>query len=121
VVEYRWVFGHVGFFCACRKRDSTTVKQGQGRDVTNSHIARTARARLAIRETEPGPFFEEDLTMLQLAIVLLVIALLAALLGFGGLAGSFVGLAKIVFFVFLVLAVLSFFGGSIFRRRYSSP
>jgi uncharacterized membrane protein YtjA (UPF0391 family) len=51
-------------------------------------------------------------------MLLLVVALLAALLGFGGLAGSFVGLAKIVFFVFLVLAVLSFFGGSVFRRRY---
>ena len=68
--------------------------------------------------TEPRGFSKEDLTMLQLAIVLLVIALLAALLGFGGLAGSFVGLAKIVFFVFLVLAVLSFFGGNVFRRRY---
>ena len=54
--------------------------------------------------------------MLQFAVFLLVIALIAALLGFGGLAGSFVGLAKIVFFVFLVLAVLSFFGGSVFRR-----
>ena len=56
--------------------------------------------------------------MLQLAIVCLVVALIAALLGFGGIAGSFVGVAKILFFVFLVLAVLSFFGGSIFRRRY---
>ena len=61
----------------------------------------------------------EELTMLQFAVLLLVIALLAGLLGFGGLAGSFVGLAKIVFFVFLILAVLSFFfGGNLFRRRY---
>jgi len=52
--------------------------------------------------------------MLQWAIVFLVIALVAAFLGFGGLAGSFVGLAKILFFVFLIIAVLSFFGG---RRR----
>ena len=56
--------------------------------------------------------------MLQFAVVLLVIALVAALLGFGGLAGSFVGLAKIVFFVFLILAVLSFFFGGGLRRRY---
>ena len=57
----------------------------------------------------------EDTTMLQLAIACLVIALLAAILGFGGIAGSFVGVAKILFIVFLVLAVLSFlFGG--FRR-----
>ncbi|MEX2560767.1 MAG: DUF1328 domain-containing protein [Pirellulales bacterium] len=54
--------------------------------------------------------------MLQLAVGLLVIALVAFLLGFGGLAGSFVGLAKIVFIVFLILAVLSFLGSG-FRRR----
>ena len=49
--------------------------------------------------------------MLQLAIWCLVIALIAAVLGFGGIAGSFVGVAKILFVVFLVLAVLSFFFG----------
>ncbi|NQV25939.1 MAG: DUF1328 domain-containing protein [Rhodopirellula sp.] len=53
--------------------------------------------------------------MLQLAVFCLVIAIIAAVLGFGGIAGSFVGAAKIMFVVFLVLAVLSFlFGG---RRR----
>ena len=51
--------------------------------------------------------------MLQLAITCLVIALIAALLGFGGIAGSFVGVAKILFVVFLVLAVLSFLGGGL--------
>jgi uncharacterized membrane protein YtjA (UPF0391 family) len=55
--------------------------------------------------------------MLQLAIACLVIALIAAVLGFGGIAGSFVGVAKILFVVFLVLAVLSFFIGG--RRRGS--
>ena len=53
--------------------------------------------------------------MLQLAIACLVIALIAAVLGFGGMAGSFVGMAKIVFVVFLAIAVLTFlFGG---KRR----
>lgn len=54
--------------------------------------------------------------MLQLAIACLVIALIAAILGFGGIAGSFVGVAKIFFVVFLIIAVLSFLGGG-FRRR----
>jgi len=49
--------------------------------------------------------------MLELAIMFLVISLIAAALGFGGLAGSFVGAAKILFFVFLVLALLSLLGG----------
>jgi uncharacterized membrane protein YtjA (UPF0391 family) len=54
--------------------------------------------------------------MLQLAVACLVIALIAAVLGFGGLAGSFVGVAKILFFVFVVLAVLTFLGGG--TRRW---
>jgi len=49
--------------------------------------------------------------MLRLAITCLVIALILAVLGFGGIAGSFVGIAKILFVVFLVIAVLSFFFG----------
>jgi uncharacterized membrane protein YtjA (UPF0391 family) len=46
-----------------------------------------------------------------------VIALLAAVLGFGGIAGSFVGVAKILFVVFLIIAVLSFLGGGMRRGR----
>lgn len=61
-------------------------------------------------------FLKEVLTMLQLAIACLVIALISAVLGFGGIAGSFVGVAKILFVVFLVFALLSFFGGG-YRRR----
>ncbi len=45
--------------------------------------------------------------MLSLAITMLILALVAALLGFGGLAGSFVGLAQILFFVFIVLFLIS--------------
>ena len=51
--------------------------------------------------------------MLQLAVTCLIIALIAAVLGFGGIAGSFIGAAKLLFVVFLILAVLSFLvGGS---------
>jgi uncharacterized membrane protein YtjA (UPF0391 family) len=60
----------------------------------------------------------EKLTMLQVAIACLVIALIAAVLGFGGIVGTFIGVAKILFFVFLVLAVLSFLGGGMRRGRY---
>jgi uncharacterized membrane protein YtjA (UPF0391 family) len=60
----------------------------------------------------------KELTMLQLVIACLVIALIAAVLGFGGIAGSFVGVAKILFVVFLVLAIVSFlFGGGMSRGR----
>ena len=54
--------------------------------------------------------------MLRLAVVFLVIALIAAFLGFGGVASLSWEGAKILFFIFLVLAVLSFLGGG-FRGR----
>lgn len=46
--------------------------------------------------------------MLELAVGLLVVALIAAALGFGGVAGAAAGFAKIAFFVFLVLAAVAF-------------
>lgn len=51
--------------------------------------------------------------MLYWAAVFFVIALIAAVFGFGGIAAGAVGIAKVLFFVFLVLAVLSL----IFGRR----
>jgi uncharacterized membrane protein YtjA (UPF0391 family) len=51
--------------------------------------------------------------MLRLAVLFLVIALIAALFGFVGVASYSWEGAKILFFVILVLAVLSFVvGGS---------
>ncbi|NQD93472.1 DUF1328 domain-containing protein [Pseudomonas sp. CrR25] len=49
--------------------------------------------------------------MLSWAITFLIIAIVAAVLGFGGIAGAATGIAKILFGVFLVLFVLSFFLG----------
>jgi len=46
--------------------------------------------------------------MLRLALVFLVIALVASLFSFGIVADFQFALAKIVFFVFLVLAVVAF-------------
>lgn len=45
--------------------------------------------------------------MLSWSITFLVVALIAALLGFGGIAGTAVGIAKILFFVFLILFIIS--------------
>lgn len=46
--------------------------------------------------------------MLSWALIFFVLALVAAALGFGGLAGAMAGVAKILFFVFLVLLVATF-------------
>lgn len=49
--------------------------------------------------------------MIGWAITFLVIALIAAVLGFGGIAGTAVGIAKIIFFVAIVLFVASLIFG----------
>ncbi len=45
--------------------------------------------------------------MLRLAIALLIISLLFAVFGFTGIAASFAGAAKILFYVFIVLFVIA--------------
>jgi uncharacterized membrane protein YtjA (UPF0391 family) len=54
--------------------------------------------------------------MLRLAILFLVVALIAALFGFGLVADFSYDAAKILFFVFIVLAVLSFLGSALAGR-----
>lgn len=46
--------------------------------------------------------------MLHYAVVFLILALIAGLLGFTGIAGASIGIAKILFFVFIVLFAVSF-------------
>jgi uncharacterized membrane protein YtjA (UPF0391 family) len=53
--------------------------------------------------------------MLRMAVVFLIIALLAAFMGFGLVADFSYTAAKILFFVFLVLAILSLIGGAVRR------
>ena len=55
--------------------------------------------------------------MLKWAFFFLVIALIAGALGFTGVAGAAMGLAKILFFLFLVLFVaFLLLGMSIFKK-----
>jgi uncharacterized membrane protein YtjA (UPF0391 family) len=58
----------------------------------------------------------KEFVMLHYAVVFLVIALVAALFGFGGIAAGAVEIAKVLFFIFVVLAVVTFIFG-LFRRR----
>jgi uncharacterized membrane protein YtjA (UPF0391 family) len=53
--------------------------------------------------------------MLRLAILFLVIALIAAFFGWIGVASVSYDAAKILFFIFIVLAVLAFLGGAVRR------
>jgi uncharacterized membrane protein YtjA (UPF0391 family) len=57
---------------------------------------------------------KEFYRMLKLALIFLVVGLILGALGFGGIGGAFVGIAKILFFIavalfviFLILALLA--------------
>ena len=56
--------------------------------------------------------------MLYYAMVFLIIALIAGVLGFGGIAGTSVGIAKILFFVFLALMLLSVVKGLVSKGSH---
>lgn len=53
--------------------------------------------------------------MLRWALIFLVIGLVLAVLGFGGIGGAFIGIAKILFFlaiaIFVILLVLGLLAG----------
>ena len=58
--------------------------------------------------------YGKEKSMFRWGIIFLVIALIAAALGFGGLAGTAAGAAKIVFVVEIILFLVRLFTG---RRR----
>ncbi|AXS40208.1 DUF1328 domain-containing protein [Breoghania sp. L-A4] len=55
--------------------------------------------------------------MLGWALTFFIIALIAAFLGFGGIAGTAIGIAKIIFFVAIALFVVSLVYGLVTGRR----
>jgi uncharacterized membrane protein YtjA (UPF0391 family) len=58
--------------------------------------------------------------MLRWAIIFLAVAIIAALFGFGGISAAAVDIARILFFVFLILFVVSLVGGLV-KRPPSTP
>ena len=44
--------------------------------------------------------------MLRLALLFLILGVVAAILGFGGIAGASFAIAKFLFFVFLILCIV---------------
>ena len=54
--------------------------------------------------------------MLHYALVFFVIALIAAVFGFGGIAAGAVEIAKVLFFLFLVIAAITFVMGLVRKR-----
>ena len=57
-----------------------------------------------------------EMTMLGWALTFLVVALVAAVFGFGGIAIASAGIAKLLFFVFVVLFAVALLAGLIRGR-----
>jgi uncharacterized membrane protein YtjA (UPF0391 family) len=68
--------------------------------------ARTLRLR--------GMAMEER--MLYWALVFFIVAIIAAIFGFGGIAVAAAGIAKILFFIFLVIFLVALISGLVARR-----
>ena len=69
-------------------------------------------------------YFEPNFTsyfpktlMLRWSIIFLIIALVAALLGFSSIAGTAIGIAKVLFFVFMVLFIITLIAGGLFVKK----
>ena len=56
--------------------------------------------------------------MLRWAVIFLVIALVAALFGFTGIASAAAGIAKFLFFLFLVGCLVLFIAGMSVAKRF---
>jgi len=55
--------------------------------------------------------------MLRWAAIFFVIAIIAAIFGFGGIAEGAAGIAKVLFFIFIVgFVIVLLFGASIFKK-----
>ena len=67
------------------------------------HPMRDANSRADVeRKVE-----SEVLTMLSWVVTFLIIALIAGILGFGGVAGASIEIAKVIFFIAVVLFLVS--------------
>lgn len=58
--------------------------------------------------------------MFRWALIFFVVAVIAALFGFGGLAGTAAGIAEVIFWVGVVLFVATLIGGLLQGRGGSS-
>ncbi|BEU75192.1 hypothetical protein MAFF211271_47470 (plasmid) [Ralstonia syzygii subsp. indonesiensis] len=58
----------------------------------------------------------QEVAMLRYAVIFFIIALIAALFGFGGIAAGAASIAKILFMIFVVLFVVSLMWGLVAGR-----
>jgi uncharacterized membrane protein YtjA (UPF0391 family) len=100
----------------CSERKSLR-RHGLSQDIPAKAAFGTAVASFsdnaASASTRPAArLIRKELAMLRWALLFLVLALIAAVLGFGGIAASFEVIGKVLFFLFLILFLVSMITGS---------
>jgi uncharacterized membrane protein YtjA (UPF0391 family) len=60
-----------------------------------------------MNEALTAPWRREDKVMLSWVVTFLIVALIAGILGFGGIAGVSVEIAKAIFFIAVILFLIS--------------
>jgi uncharacterized membrane protein YtjA (UPF0391 family) len=96
--------GRSGAAAAARNRQRVEASQELRVEPTGTEDAESGSRRYA-----PPPIHRQpEAFMLYYAVVFLIIALVAALLGFGGIAAGAASIAKILFVVFLIVAIVTF-------------
>jgi uncharacterized membrane protein YtjA (UPF0391 family) len=79
--------------------------------------AGTVHAKPALRRETIPRRFPLETAMLHWALMFLVVALVAAIFGFGGIASAATGIAQVLFVIAIVLFLVSLLAG--FMRRNS--
>jgi uncharacterized membrane protein YtjA (UPF0391 family) len=74
-------------------------------------VAHVADTTLDASHSPGGFLVQRSKQMLQWALTFLVVALIAAALGFGGVAGTAAYIGKVLFFLFLVFFIVALIAG----------
>jgi uncharacterized membrane protein YtjA (UPF0391 family) len=74
-----------------------------------------AQARFLIAASAPPVTVNQEEFMLRYAIIFFVIAIIAAVFGFGGIAAGAAEIAKILFYIFVVIFLVTLLLGVVRR------
>jgi uncharacterized membrane protein YtjA (UPF0391 family) len=78
---------------------------------SNDLLTRSNRATWPLGLLLAGSGAKGNFAMLNWALIFFIVAVIAAIFGFGGIAVASAGIAKILFFLFLILFVISLISG----------
>jgi uncharacterized membrane protein YtjA (UPF0391 family) len=74
-----------------------------------------ACASMQAHAASGGPLFTEERPMLRYAAIFFIIAIIAAVFGFGGIAAGAAEIAKVLFFIFIVIFLVTLLMGVVRR------